>query len=155
MTYRNFFVFDYWLRHDEENFKNKSKKLDSIFSIIIFISMGLCFFSLTSSMTANIYDQAKEISLMRSCGMTKNYIKRIYIYEALTLVLSCSLCGFLIGVSIGNLMILQQSMLQSISYIPAVPLKQLKTMVQGSVVLAVLSTLGTASRILAMSIPDI
>jgi len=30
-TYKNFFVFDYWLKDDAENFKNNSKKLDSIF----------------------------------------------------------------------------------------------------------------------------
>ena len=87
--------------------------------------------------------------------MTKNYILRIYIYEALILVLSCSLCGFVIGLSIGNLMILQQSVLQSISYVPEVPFQQLKTMALSSLVLAVLSTFGTASNILSMSIPDI
>ena len=107
LTYKNFFIFDYWLKGADEHFKNHGRQLDSIFSVIVLISMGLCFFSLASSVSANIYDQSKEITIMRSCGMTKNYILRIYIYESLILVVSCSICGFIIGLSIGNIMILQ------------------------------------------------
>ena len=55
-TYKNFFNFDYWLKGNEEHFKNNGKQLDSIFSVIVLISMGLCFFSLASSVSANIYD---------------------------------------------------------------------------------------------------
>ena len=106
-TYKNFFVFDFWLRGAEEHFKNQSRQLDSIFSVIVLVSMGLCFFSLVSSVSANILDQSKEISIMRSCGLKSSSILRIYVYESLVLVLSCSLCGFVIGVSIGNLMIVQ------------------------------------------------
>ena len=117
--------------------------------------MGLCFFSLASSVSANIYDQSKEISVMRSCGMTTSYILRLFIYESLILVLSCSLCGFIIGISIGNLMILQQCKITSSPYSPQYPFSQLYTMVGCSLLLALVSTYGTASKILGLSIPDI
>jgi len=105
-TYKNFFVFDFWLKDDAEHFQNNSKKLDSIFSIIVMVSMGLCFFTLTSSMSANIYDQCKEITIMRSVGVQKNFIVRVYIYESVILILSSSISGFIIGITIGNLMIM-------------------------------------------------
>ena len=40
--------------------------LDVIFNIIIAITMFLCFFSLCSSMSANLMDQTKEIGIMRA-----------------------------------------------------------------------------------------
>ena len=44
---------------------------------------------------------------MRSIGVKKTTILRIFIYEALILVISCSISGFIIGITVGNLMILQ------------------------------------------------
>lgn len=44
--------------------------LEVIFDTIIAITMFLCFFSLSSSMTANLYEQTKEIGVMRAIGFT-------------------------------------------------------------------------------------
>jgi len=80
--------------------------MDGIFNAIVLISMSLCFFSLSSSMSSNIFDQSKEISVMRSFGVQKYQILKVYIYESLILVISCSVCGFFIGAFIGNIIIL-------------------------------------------------
>ena len=48
--------------------------LDSIFNIIIVITMLLCLFSLVSSMSANLLDQTKEIGVLRAMGFTKRRI---------------------------------------------------------------------------------
>ena len=63
--------------------------------------MFLCFFSLSASMTANLYEQSKEIGVLRSMGVTRNRIKLLYFYEALILVFSASMLGILIGTFIG------------------------------------------------------
>lgn len=63
--------------------------------------MFLCFFSLSASMSANLYDQTKEIGILRSIGITKTKIKLLYFYEALILVFASSLLGILIGVFVG------------------------------------------------------
>lgn len=63
--------------------------------------MTLCFFSLSSSMTANMLEQAKEISVLRAIGNTKATIIRLYIYEAFVLVLSSSSIGLVVGYCIG------------------------------------------------------
>ena len=75
--------------------------LNLIFNVIIAITMFLCFFSLSSSMSANLYEQSKEIGVMRAMGLTKTRIYLLYIYEALILVLSSSLLGIMIGTMVG------------------------------------------------------
>jgi ABC-type antimicrobial peptide transport system permease subunit len=76
--------------------------------VIIAITMFLCFFSLSSSMSANLYEQSKEIGIMRATGLTKKRVYLLYIYEAFVLVLSSSLLGILIGTIVGFTMTLQQ-----------------------------------------------
>jgi len=155
LRFGSWFRLESWLRDGEENFRRRADQLDSVFSIIVIISMALCLFSLTTSMSANIYDQSREITVMRSCGMTKNLIVRLYIYEALILTMSCSFCGFVIGVSIGNLMTLQQGELQAVPFIIELPLGQLKMMIMTSSVLAVASSWASATSMLRKSIPEI
>jgi ABC-type antimicrobial peptide transport system permease subunit len=68
--------------------------------------MILCLFSLTSSMSANLMDQTKEIGVLRAMGFTKIRIKMLYFYEAFILVIvSCSL-GVMIGTIVGFTMVL-------------------------------------------------
>ena len=80
--------------------------LDVIFSVTIAIMMFLCFFSLTAAMTANIYDQSKEIGVLRSIGLTKNRIRLLFFYEAAILVFAACLMGVLVGTTVGYTMVL-------------------------------------------------
>lgn len=109
--YKNFYLSKSWLMNSKKSFDEKSAFLEGIFNVIVLVSMALCLFSLSSSMSANIYDQSREISVMRSFGCTRSFILKLYIYESLILVISSSIAGFGIGVFIGNLMTLQQAML--------------------------------------------
>lgn len=72
-----------------------------IFNVVIAITMFICFFSLSSSMTGNLYEQCKEISVMRSIGFTRRIITKLYIYEAFILVISSSFSGCVIGTCVG------------------------------------------------------
>jgi len=72
--------------------------------------MFLCFFSLVASMTANLFDQTKEIAVLRAIGFTSYRIKVLYFYEAALLVLSSCLLGISIGMTVGYSMMLQQNM---------------------------------------------
>ena len=78
--------------------------IDLVFSVTIAIMMFLCFFSLSASMSANLYDQAKELGILRSMGVTKIRITLLYFYEALILVFSSSFLGILIGVFVAYTM---------------------------------------------------
>ena len=84
--------------------------IDYIFLMTIAIMMFLCFFSLSAAMSANLYDQTKEIGVLRATGFTKMRIKLLYFYEALILVFSASILGVLIGVIVGYTMLLQMDL---------------------------------------------
>lgn len=78
-----------------------------LFDIIIIITMFLCFFSLSSSMSANLLEQAKEIGILRAIGFRKTRITMLYVYEAFILVLASSLMGILVGVGVAWSMTVQ------------------------------------------------
>ena len=80
--------------------------LDSIFNILIVITMLHCLFSLVSSMSANLFDQTKEIGVLRAMGFTKNRIKMLYFYEAFILVIASSLLGIMIGITVAFTLVL-------------------------------------------------
>ena len=63
--------------------------------------MVLSFFSLISSMTANILEQTKEIAVLRAIGIKSMSMIRLYIYEAFTLVFSSCLIGMIVGILVG------------------------------------------------------
>ena len=84
--------------------------IDLIFYVVIGIMMFLCFFALQSSMMANLYEQTKEIAVLRSIGMTGYRISTLYFYEALLLVFASCLLGIVIGVLVGFTMVLQQDL---------------------------------------------
>ena len=83
-----------------------TKILDRVFMIIICITMFLCFFALSSNMTANLLDQRKEIAVLRATGMTNCRLKLLYFYEALIMVLAACILGILIGIVVGYTMVL-------------------------------------------------
>ncbi len=72
-----------------------------IFDVVILITMFLCFFALSSNMTANLFEQSKEIGVIRSIGLTTIRIKLLYFYEAFLLVVASSSLGILIGMAVG------------------------------------------------------
>ena len=76
---------------------------------MIVIMMFLCFFALQGSMSTNLYEQTKEIGILRSLGFTKIRICILFFYEALLLVFASCLQGVCIGVLVGITMIMQQA----------------------------------------------
>ena len=63
--------------------------------------MFLCFFSLMTSMSANMLEQVKEIAVLRSIGNSKLSIQFVYTAESFVLVLSSSIMGLMIGFIVG------------------------------------------------------
>ena len=62
-------------------------------------------------MSANLYEQKKQVAVLRAMGVTKIRIKLLYFYEAMVLVVASCTLGVFIGVLIGYTMIFQQNLL--------------------------------------------
>lgn len=138
-----------------ESTASVEKIINLIFMVTIAIMMFLCFFSLSASMSANLYDQTKEIGVLRSMGFTKVRIFLLYFYEALILVFASSLLGILIGVFVGWTMKLQMDLFlqQSTSfYFPWLPLVEIFGL---SLLCAFFSTFGPTTQLTRKQISSI
>ena len=109
--------------------------------------MFLCFFSLCASMSSNLYEQKKEVAILRAMGITRIRIKLLYFYEALMLVLTSCTLGVMIGVVVGYTMVFQQNLLlkQTLSFY--FPWQQFLFIVGVSVVCAFFSTWTPAEQL--------
>lgn len=123
--------------------------------MIIVVTMGLCLFSLSSAMSSNILDQSRELSLLLGLGFKKWILLKLYVYEAMVLVLSSCLVGCSIGTFMGNLILLQQSVFMSTTMFVFIPFEQIKHLPVVALLCAVASTVGSAWSMLRQSIPDI
>jgi ABC-type antimicrobial peptide transport system permease subunit len=68
--------------------------------------MFLCFFALSANMSTNIYEQKKEIGVLRALGLTRIRVILLFFYEAIVLVLSSCLLGMITGVIVAQTMTL-------------------------------------------------
>lgn len=73
--------------------------------------MFLCFFALSANMSANLYEQTKEIGVLRSIGFTKMRIRLLYFYEAMVLVLASCVMGIMIGMVVAYTMMVQEQVI--------------------------------------------
>ncbi len=117
--------------------------------------MILCLFSLTSSMSANIMEQSKEIGILRAMGFTKGRIQILYVYEAFALVLSSSILGVMIGTIVGYTMVLQQVVFTAIPVEFFFPWPQFLVVIAMSFICAAMSTLGPTYQLVRNDIAQI
>ena len=70
-------------------------------------AMLLCFFVLIVSFESNVKDNSWEYGVLRSLGFTKTLLTRLYIYEALCIVVSATVLGTLNGCIVGFMFCMQ------------------------------------------------
>lgn len=58
-------------------------------------------------MSANLYDQAKEIGVILALGCPRGRVVFLYVYEAFILVIASSILGVLVGTIAAFTMVLQ------------------------------------------------
>ena len=135
---------------------SKIKKiLDKVFYGLISVTMFLCFFSLCASMSANLYEQKKEVGVLRAMGFTKYRIRMLYFYESLVLVLTSCILGVLIGTAVGYTMLLQFNLLLNSAVEPFFPWGQFLLVTLLSIICAFFSTWGPAASLTNRSIAGI
>ena len=129
--------------------------LDKVFYGLISVTMFLCFFSLCASMSANLYEQKKEVGIIRAMGFTKYRVRMLYFYESLVLVLTSCILGVLIGTVVGYTMLLQFNLFLNANVQPFFPWGQFILVVVLSLFCAFFSTWGPAAQLTNRSISSI
>jgi len=99
-------IWDY--RDEIQPFETATIAMNFFFTFTTIVAMLISFFSLLSSMFTNIYEQTKEIAVLRALGVPKWWMIRIYVHEAFILVFSSSMLGLLIGMTVSYSMTSQQ-----------------------------------------------
>lgn len=82
--------------------------LDLVFTILTWLTLALCLFSLTATTYCNVLGSAPEIAVLRALGATKFAIVRATLAEAFVLVTSSALLGTVIGFVMAWTMLLQR-----------------------------------------------
>ncbi|CAI2376394.1 unnamed protein product [Moneuplotes crassus] len=139
----------------EEVLKEVKAILDTIFSVLICLSMFLCLFSLVSSTSANMMEQSKEVGVLRAIGFTKFMVKRLYFYETFVLVFASSCLGIIVGTFVGWTMTVQQANFLSIPIAFYFPYKHLLWACLASLICALVAIWAPASKILSKEISEI
>ena len=143
-------------------FASMKKRLDTasnivfiIFYIVSTIVLIFCLFNLTASMTINIFEQKKEIAILRSLGTKRRHVIFIYIAEAFILILSSSIIGSIIGGIISYTMALQFAIFTNVNVTFNLPTGGIILIILFSIFGGILSTYFPAKNMLNNSISQL
>ncbi len=87
--------------------RQSNDMLQIFFIAIGLIALILSFFLIWISFYSNIKDNICEYGIMRAIGLTKLQSLRIYLYEAMVLILTAIVIGTFIGIVVSTTLILQ------------------------------------------------
>ena len=146
-------IWDYYTF--EENIKKTEVLMNFIFNSVSFIVMVFCFFNLSASMTINILEQTKEISIYRSVGVTKSKLILIYICESLILIFSSCIIGVFVGTILSWTMILQRIIFTNLPLKFYLPIYELTIIFIISILGAFITTFFPARNLLKKHIAEI
>eukprot|EP00013_Stygamoeba_regulata_P007379 CAMPEP_0177632462 /NCGR_PEP_ID=MMETSP0447-20121125/2307_1 /TAXON_ID=0 /ORGANISM="Stygamoeba regulata, Strain BSH-02190019" /LENGTH=155 /DNA_ID=CAMNT_0019134037 /DNA_START=49 /DNA_END=516 /DNA_ORIENTATION=+ len=110
------------------------------FNIVAIIASVLCFFLLWLSFEANIRENAWEFGVLRAIGLNSGQAMRVYIYEALAIILAALVLGSLTGASIAVTLTLQFNLFTEMPFEVAFPYSLFFMVVSMAVVTAVLGS---------------
>ena len=129
-----------WGLADElEAFRQLLTIVDFFFVSITLVGLLLCFFSLVASMVSNITEQAQDIAIVRSMGLSKKDVIKVYVYEAFILVVASAVLGCGTGWSIAWTFSSQRSLFTQLPLAFYFPWPIVATVIGSAVVCAMLS----------------
>lgn len=114
--------------------------VDIFFIFTQVMASVICYFALSSSMGTNIYEQTKEIGVLRCIGLRKFQAYRVYMWESYTLVVAASFMGLIVGTIVAYTMTLQQVLFSQLPLPFVFPYFQLVVIVIFSFIIAFLAS---------------
>ncbi len=84
--------------------------LMAFFYVVAVIASLLCFFMLFTTFEANVRENLWEFGVLRALGVNSRQLLRIFVYEALGMILAAIALGTVIGLVIACTLTLQQNL---------------------------------------------
>lgn len=106
-------------------------------------------------MLGNLYEQCKEISVMRAIGFSKDKITKLYVYEAFILVIASSINGVIIGTTVGWVITFIRMKFIDMKMLFVFPIREFFIVSAIALACAFLSTYSPSRILMSKSIPDI
>lgn len=135
------------------NLDTASTVVNFFFLFTEIVAMIICFFALSSSMSTNILNQAKEIGILRCLGMHRFPMYRLFIWESFVLVAAASVMGLVVGTAVAYTMLLQNSLFSQLPLPFTFPYTQLIALLVVSFIFAFFASYGPVA--LLLNLPSI
>jgi ABC-type antimicrobial peptide transport system permease subunit len=130
------------IRDELEPIELANEVMSYFFNVTTAAAMLVSFFSLLASTYANVYEQTKELGVLRALGLSRFALYRLVAGEAFVLVVSASLLGALVGTAVGYTLMLQQTLFTQLPLTFETDPSLLLTMFLVSIFSAVLAAVG-------------
>jgi len=115
--------------------------LNLFFNLVALTIIILCFFVLIISFTANVRENAWEFGVLRAIGLTAAQAIRVYIYEALCVIISSVFLGYCIGEIVAITLTLQTDLFSEMPFKMEFPFLLFFGIVGMSMIVAVVGSL--------------
>ncbi|MEJ2249339.1 MAG: FtsX-like permease family protein [Candidatus Lokiarchaeota archaeon] len=99
--------------------------LDTFFNLVLVSTIIICLFGLLSSSYSTIIERKKEIGIIRTLGLRGKEINKLFIIEALIIMLSSATVGVLVGSATGWLLNYSLSQLSNMPFQLFIPINNL------------------------------
>jgi len=119
-------IDDNWLNNYNYNLFNLERNIerqeslfeimDVLFTLILMATVIICLFGLLSSSYSAILERKKEIGVIRTLGLKGRDINRMFIIEALIIMLASGSIGVIVGWTTGNLLASTLNLFTDIPY---------------------------------------
>eukprot|EP00741_Cyanophora_paradoxa_P007415 tig00001128_g7174.t1 len=87
--------------------KTASDLMLVFFNVVAVITITLCFFILWLSFTANVRENSWQLGVLRAVGVTAGQVARVFVYEAVCVVVACVASGTAVGLLVAVTLTLQ------------------------------------------------
>ena len=116
--------YDYEIYNLEEMVEQQEQIfaiVDALFTMILGATVFICLFGILSSSYSTIMERKKEIGIIRTLGLKGKEINRMFILEALIIMLSAGTVGILVGYFTGWLVTSNFALFADLPYRPVFP----------------------------------
>ncbi|MBN2157173.1 MAG: ABC transporter permease [Candidatus Lokiarchaeota archaeon] len=86
-------------------FTQNDQVIDIIMQVLLILTIIIALFGLISTMYSSLLERMFEVGLLRAMGLQKNDVRKIFIFESLSMMLSSGTMGTIVGTFIAYQMI--------------------------------------------------
>ena len=129
--------------------------LDVFFDFVAAIALVLCFFAAWLSFTSTVAEGSTELAIMRALGLSAAQVTRVFVYEALAVVLAAFVTGTVVGMALSVSLSLQLGLFLELPFVLRFPVGVFVFMLIACTILAVLASALPARRLSKLQIASV